>query len=149
MRPGTKTIKIRNDRSDLIIVIISTQIEWKSGMKERKKKRKERKNDRIISEGDWSPTSPTNSNYLTSDRNDTKGYERFNSYLGHSLFCLITSLNSLSGGLHVKITKITSTCSQIDNSSSCSIKNKNNNCTFVCDVLFPLDTIFIAEKKKK
>lgn len=95
------------------------------------------------------PTSPTNSNYLTSDRNDTKGYERFNSYLGHSLFCLITSLNSLSGGLHVKITKITSTCSQIDNSSSCSIKNKNNNCTFVCDVLFPLDTIFIAEKKKK
>lgn len=94
------------------------------------------------------PTFPTNSDYLTSDRNDTKGYERFNSYLGHSLFCLITSLNSLSGGLHVKITKITSTCSQIDNSSSCSIKNKNNNCTFVCDVLFPLDTIFIAEKKK-
>lgn len=66
-------------------------------------------------------------------------------------FCLITSLNSLSGGLHVKITKITSTCSQIDNSSSCSIKNKNNNYTYmhirVCDVLFPLDTIFIAEKK--
>lgn len=53
-----KTIKIRNDRSDLIIVIISTQIEWKSGMKERKKKRKERKNDRIISEGDWSPNVP-------------------------------------------------------------------------------------------
>lgn len=115
----------------------------------RGKKWRKKKNERIILKAISPPTS--NSDYLTSDRNDTKGYERFNSYLGHP-FCLITSLNSLSGGLHVKITKITSTCSQIDNSSSCSIKNKNNNCVYVCvcararDMLFPLDTIFIAEK---
>lgn len=44
--------------------------------------KKKRKNERIISKISIGP-STSNSDYLTSDRNDTKGYEHFNSYLGH------------------------------------------------------------------
>lgn len=45
-------------------------------------KKKKRKNERIISKVSIGPPT-SNSDYLTSDRNDTKGYEHFNSYLGH------------------------------------------------------------------